>query len=167
MSTRARGLRGPAGRGPVCPAQAYGDSCVRPLQWCALLHEIGLAVSQTGYHKHAAYLIENADMPGFTAREQKLMARLMLAQKGNLRKVADALPDADFAKAVLALRMAIVLMHARTGRPLSSELKLRMKNRIDLEIRRTALLGHPTLAFWIEKEQECWDEVDIDFSVAP
>ncbi|UUZ55002.1 hypothetical protein LP419_03560 [Massilia sp. H-1] len=87
---------------------------MRPLQWCALLHEIGLAVSQTGYHKHAAYLIENADMPGFTAREQKLMARLMLAQKGNLRKVADALPDADFAKAVLALRMAIVLMHART-----------------------------------------------------
>jgi exopolyphosphatase / guanosine-5'-triphosphate,3'-diphosphate pyrophosphatase len=141
-----------------------GDSHLRLLQWCALLHEIGLAVSQTGYHKHAAYLIENADMPGFTAREQKQMARLMLAQKGNLRKVAEALPDPDFAKAVLALRIAILLLHARSDAA-DSELKLRMKNRIELDIGRSALARHPTLAFWIEKEQECWDEVDIDFSV--
>jgi exopolyphosphatase/guanosine-5'-triphosphate,3'-diphosphate pyrophosphatase len=72
-------------------------------------------VSQTGYHKHAAYMIENADLPGFTAREQKMMARLILAQKGNLRKVAAELPDPDFAKAVLALRLALLLMHARIG----------------------------------------------------
>jgi len=136
----------------------------RLLHWCALLHEIGLVVSQTGYHKHAAYLIENADLPGFTAREQKLMARLMLAQKGNLRKVAETLPDPDLAKAVLALRMAILLMHARMDAG-ASALKLRMKNRIELEIGRTALASHPTLAFWIEKEQECWDEVGIDFSL--
>lgn len=141
-----------------------GDSLARLLHWCALLHEIGLVVSQTGYHKHAAYLIENADLPGFTAREQKLMARLMLAQKGNLRKVAEALPEPDFAKAVLALRMAILLMHARMEAG-AGELRLRMKNRIELDIRRAVLAAHPTLAFWIEKEQECWDEVDIDFSV--
>ncbi len=136
----------------------------RLLHWCALLHEIGMVVSQTGYHKHAAYMVENADLPGFTARDQKLMARLLLAQKGNLRKVADALPDPDFAKAVLALRMAILLMHARVEVG-PGELKLRMKSRIELEIGRAALAGHPTLAFWIEKEQECWDEVEIDFSV--
>jgi exopolyphosphatase/guanosine-5'-triphosphate,3'-diphosphate pyrophosphatase len=141
-----------------------GPGYGRLLQWCALLHEIGLAVSQTGYHKHAAYLIEHADLPGFTAREQKTMARLMLAQKGNLRKVAEALPDPDFAKAVLALRMAMLLMHARPEIG-AGVLKLRMKNRIEVEIARAVLAGHPTLAFWLEKEQECWDEVDIDFSV--
>lgn len=140
------------------------DQYVRVLQWSALLHEMGMVLSQTGYHKHAAYMIENADLPGFTAREQKLMARLMLAQKGNLRKVAEALPEPDFAKAVLALRMAILLMHARMDTP-GLDLKLRMKSRIELEIRRDALAGHPTLAFWIEKEQEWWDEVGVDFSV--
>ena len=87
-----------------------GESCLRPLQWSAMLHEIGLALSQTGYHKHTAYMVENADLPGFTTREQKLMGKLVLAQKGNLRKVADALTDSDFAKAVLALRMAVLLM---------------------------------------------------------
>lgn len=140
------------------------DQYLRVLQWSAMLHEMGMVLSQTGYHKHAAYMIENADLPGFTAREQKLMAKLMLAQKGNLRKVAEALPEPDFAKAVLALRMAILLMHARMDAP-GADLKLRMKNRIELEIRREALAGHPTLAFWIEKEQEWWDEVGVDFSV--
>jgi exopolyphosphatase / guanosine-5'-triphosphate,3'-diphosphate pyrophosphatase len=56
------------------------------------------------------------------------------------------------------------LMHARMDTP-GLDLKLRMKSRIELEIRRDALAGHPTLAFWIEKEQEWWDEVGVDFSV--
>jgi exopolyphosphatase/guanosine-5'-triphosphate,3'-diphosphate pyrophosphatase len=140
------------------------DAYIRPLQWSALLHETGMAVSQTGYHKHGAYLVENADLPGFTTREQKLMGRLILAQKGNLRKVAESLAEPDFAKAVLALRMAVLLMHARMEAG-TGDLKLRMKQRIELEIGRDWMAGHPTLAFWIEKEQEWWDDVGIDFSV--
>jgi exopolyphosphatase/guanosine-5'-triphosphate,3'-diphosphate pyrophosphatase len=141
-----------------------GDAYVKLLPWSALLHEVGMVVSQTGYHKHAAYMIENADLPGFTAREQKMMARLIVAQKGNLRKVAEGLPDPDFAKAVLALRVALLLLHARVG-PGLGELKLRMKSRIELEIRRDWLARHPTVKYWIEKEQESWDEVGVDFSV--
>jgi exopolyphosphatase/guanosine-5'-triphosphate,3'-diphosphate pyrophosphatase len=38
------------------------------LKWAARLHEIGLDVSHSGYHRHGAYLLENADMQGF-ARE--------------------------------------------------------------------------------------------------
>ncbi len=140
------------------------DALVRPLQWSALLHEIGMAVSQTGYHKHGAYLVENADMPGFTTREQKLMGRLIAAHKGNLRKVADAIDESDLAKAVLALRMAVLLMHARMEAG-PGELKLRMKKGVELELRQEWVASHPTLAFWIEKEQQWWDEVNIDFSV--
>lgn len=47
----------------------------------------GIFVSPTNYHKHGAYLIENADMAGFTAREQKQMSKLVLGQKGNLMKI--------------------------------------------------------------------------------
>ena len=140
------------------------DGCAKLLRWSALLHEMGMVVSQTGYHKHAAYMIENADMPGFTTREQRIMSKMILAQKGNLRKVAEALADSDFAKSVLALRVAILLMHARIDAD-AGELKLRMKNRIDLEIRREWVGSHPTVSYWIEKEQEWWDEVGVDFSV--
>ena len=140
------------------------DTYTKLLYWSALLHESGLVVSQTGYHKHAAYLVENADLPGFTTREQKLMGRLVLAQKGNLRKIADMLTDPDFVRAVLALRLAILFMHARIE-PEPSGLRLRMKSRIELEIRRAWITEHPTLSYWIEKEQEWWDEVGIDFGV--
>ncbi|MBA5686884.1 Ppx/GppA phosphatase family protein [Rugamonas apoptosis] len=140
------------------------DTYNRPLFWSALLHEVGMVVSQTGYHKHAAYMIENADLPGFTTREQKTMSRLIMAQKGNLRKVGEALAEPDFAKAVVALRLAILFMHARIDVDFR-QLKLRMKNRIELEIRRDWVADHPTVSYWMEKEQELWDEVGVDFSI--
>jgi exopolyphosphatase/guanosine-5'-triphosphate,3'-diphosphate pyrophosphatase len=140
------------------------DTYVKLLNWSAQLHEVGMAVSQTGYHKHAAYMVENADLPGFTAREQKAMARLIVAQKGNLRKIGESLAEPDFAKAVLALRLAILLMHARIEADFS-ELKLRMKGKIELDIKRDWVAHHPTVWYWIEKEQEWWDEVGVDFSV--
>jgi exopolyphosphatase/guanosine-5'-triphosphate,3'-diphosphate pyrophosphatase len=140
------------------------DALNKCLRWSAMLHEVGMAVSQTGYHKHAAYIVENADLPGFTTREQKTMSKLIMAQKGNLRKIGDALAEPDFAKAVLALRLAILFMHARIDADFS-ELRLRMKNRIELEIKRDWVAHHPTVSFWMEKEQELWDEVGVDFSI--
>ena len=140
------------------------DLCVRPLRWSALLHELGMALSHTGYHKHSAYMIEHADLPGFTTREQKLMATLALAHKGNLKKVAEALREPDMAKAVLALRMAVLLMHARMDGA-GGELKLRMKQRIELEVQRDWLDSHPTLAYWLGKEQEWWDQAGVEFTL--
>ncbi len=140
------------------------DDYNRHLYWGALMHEVGLVVSHTGYHKHAAYMIENADMPGFTTREQKSVSRLILAQKGNLRKVVESLGDVDFAKAVVALRLAILFMHSRIDLDFSL-IKLRLKSRIELEIRREWVSDHPTVSYWMEKEQEFWDEVGVDFTI--
>jgi len=141
-----------------------GDSYGRHLYWSGLLHEVGLAVSQSGYHKHAAYLIENADLPGFTTREQRVMSTLILAQKGNLRKINDALGDPDFAKAVLALRLAVLFMHARIDVD-ADAMRVRMKSRIELEVRRDLVAHHPTLSYSMQKERECWEEVKVDFSI--
>jgi exopolyphosphatase/guanosine-5'-triphosphate,3'-diphosphate pyrophosphatase len=140
------------------------DALTKQLYWSALLHEVGLAVSQTDYHKHGAYLIEHADLPGFTTREQKSMSRLILAHKGNLRKVSDVLSNPDAAKAVLALRLAVIFMHARIDPDLGT-LRLKMKNRIELDLRADWIAGHPTISYWMEKEIDCWEDVDVDFVV--
>jgi Ppx/GppA phosphatase len=42
----------------------------RLLRWAAQLHEIGLSISHSAYHKHSAYIAANADMPGFSRGEQ-------------------------------------------------------------------------------------------------
>ncbi|MYM84460.1 Ppx/GppA family phosphatase [Duganella sp. FT50W] len=136
----------------------------RLLYWSALLHEMGMVVSHTGYHKHAAYIIENADLPGFTARDQRTMSRLIVAHKGNLRKVVDVLADADFAKAVVALRLSVLFMHSRIDIDFT-QIKLRFKSRIELEISRAWVAEHPTLSYWLEKEQEQWDDVGVDFAI--
>jgi exopolyphosphatase/guanosine-5'-triphosphate,3'-diphosphate pyrophosphatase len=140
------------------------DTYTRYLNWSGLLHEVGMAVSQSGYHKHAAYLIANADLPGFTTREQRIVSTLILGHKGNLRKVNEALVDVDLAKAILALRLAVMFMHTRIEvNP--DELRLRMKNKIDLELRSGWFLHHPTVSFWMENEKKFWGEVGIDFTI--
>ena len=46
------------------------------LKVAGLLHDVGYAVSQSAHHKHSLYLIRNADLDGFTARERDLIANI-------------------------------------------------------------------------------------------
>lgn len=142
------------------------EACARLLRWSALLHETGMAVSHSGYHKHGAYLVENADLVGFTTRDQRTMSLLLLGQKGNLRKLGDALTNPEFARAVLALRLAILFMHAGMENA-SAGVALKMKGRIELEIPRAWIDDHPTLEYWLEKEMQHWKEVGVEFSLKP
>jgi exopolyphosphatase/guanosine-5'-triphosphate,3'-diphosphate pyrophosphatase len=141
------------------------DATRRQLLWSCMLHEVGQAISHTGAHKHAAYIVEHADLPGFTNREQRLLSTIVLAQKGNLRKVREALGTPDLARAVLAIRLAAVFMHARVDADVDA-LKLRMKNRIEIDTPRGWLKQHPTVAAWFEKEVAAWAEVGVGFQVA-
>lgn len=136
----------------------------RLLGWSAQLHEIGLAVSHTGFHKHGAYLAEHADLPGFTTHEQQILSTLIMAHKGNLRKVNQTMNELDFAKAILALRLGVILMHARLD-PGAQRMRLRMKNRIELEISTQSMNEHPTLSYWLAKEQAAWEEIGVDFII--
>ncbi|WP_317929276.1 exopolyphosphatase [Halioxenophilus sp. WMMB6] len=47
------------------------------LGWAALLHEVGLALSHSGYHHHGKYILENCDLAGFNQYEQFLLATLV------------------------------------------------------------------------------------------
>lgn len=134
----------------------------RMLGWAGQLHEVGMMVSHTGFHKHGAYLVLNADLPGFTTHEQHLLSILLLAQKGNLRKVADALTDPDILKAILALRLGILFMHARLD-PAIEPVRLQLRSRIELTMGASMLTAHPTLAYWLAKEQSAWGDADRQF----
>ncbi|MEO0576468.1 MAG: Ppx/GppA phosphatase family protein [Pseudomonadota bacterium] len=52
------------------------------LRWAAQLHEIGLDIAHANFHLHGAYIVGNADLPGFPEAEQQLLAFLL----GNQRK---------------------------------------------------------------------------------
>jgi len=51
-------------------------SYARWLEAAAYLHDIGHFVSSTRHHRHSYYLVANSDMPGFTDREQLIVANI-------------------------------------------------------------------------------------------
>ena len=140
------------------------DTFLKLLYWSALLHEVGLFISPTNYHKHGAYLIENADMAGFTSREQRQMSRFVLGQKGNLQKLNGIMSNPDAIKAVLALRLAVMFQHARVNFK-ADKIKVKVKNRIDVSIPKEWLDLYPTLLYWLERECDWWEDVDLTLTV--
>jgi exopolyphosphatase/guanosine-5'-triphosphate,3'-diphosphate pyrophosphatase len=85
----------------------------RELHWAAQLHEIGNAISHSDAHKHGAYIIDNADATGFTMDELHRLSQLVLGHKGKLKKLEVDAQDASFTAQLMALRLAVILCHAR------------------------------------------------------
>ncbi|MEM8844270.1 MAG: Ppx/GppA phosphatase family protein [Pseudomonadota bacterium] len=55
------------------------------LRWAARLHEIGLDIAHSSYHRHGAYLLQHADMPGFAWNEQRVLACLVGCHRRKIR----------------------------------------------------------------------------------
>jgi exopolyphosphatase/guanosine-5'-triphosphate,3'-diphosphate pyrophosphatase len=92
------------------------------LMWAARLHEIGLEISHTGFHKHGAYIVGHADMPGFAKNEQQLLAFIVHAQRRKLPLEALTLvPLAQRERALrlgILFRLACCLNRSRSSEPL-------------------------------------------------
>ena len=86
---------------------------MRKLGWAAQLHEIGVQISHSDYHKHGAYILDNADAPGFASNELHHLSQLVLGHRGKLKKLETVLDDETFVAQLLALRLAVILCHAR------------------------------------------------------
>lgn len=87
------------------------------LRWGARLHEIGLTISHSQYHKHGAYLLRYSDLPGFTQQFQMELATLV---RGHRRKFSASIfedfssEDANRLKRLcILLRLGVLLQHAR------------------------------------------------------
>ncbi|MGH1485466.1 MAG: Ppx/GppA family phosphatase [Cellvibrionaceae bacterium] len=87
------------------------------LHWAALLHEIGLSVSHSGYHHHGAYLLKHTDMAGFSRFEQELLALFVGAHRRKIRSERLMILTAEtqqFLSVFFAcLRLAVLLNHRR------------------------------------------------------
>ncbi len=89
-------------------------STVQWLRWAALTHEIGLVIAHSQYHKHGGYLMEYADLPGFSRRDQRILALLVRHHRRKLRKsMFENLPpdQAHYSIRLIALLRLSVLLH--------------------------------------------------------
>ncbi len=90
-----------------------GDFHGNLLSWAARLHELGTAIAHNQYHKHGAYVLQNADLPGFSRQEQFLLGTLVRLHR---RKFAsELLSRLEPKTCAFMARLAVVLHRNRTG----------------------------------------------------
>lgn len=128
------------------------------LNWACRLHEIGLAVSHNSFHKHGAYIVANADLPGFSRQQQAVLAALIRVHR---RKFIDGefgkLPPhiAECAKRLTVLLRLSVLMHRGRGGSHKPPLKMTADAMdLRLEFPEDWLHEHPLTEAEIKREAE-------------
>jgi len=127
------------------------------LRWAARLHEIGLTISYSGYHKHGAYLVENADLAGFSRQDRHQLALLIRCQRHTLRpELLAGLPGERMLamRSLLPpLRIALCLHRDRSPRkPVLPELRY-AGSRVRLVFPDGWLAEHPLTRTDFEEER--------------
>jgi len=135
------------------------------LDWAARLAEVGLSIAHAQYHKHSAYVLSNADMPGFSRVEQQRLARIVLAHRGKLEKVrTDGIENGDW-NLVFALRLASTLLRRRTRVRLPALRAIAGDARYSLELPKSWLARNALTAAALESETRQWEAVGRQFAV--
>ena len=126
------------------------------LHWASSLHEIGLAISHSGYHKHGAYLLDYADLPGFSFEEQDWMSVLVRCHRKKIsQKFFASVPDEDYLTALrlsIILRLAALLHRSRKDeKAVIDELNVGDMD-MDISFAENELSNHPLLLASLEQQ---------------
>ena len=128
------------------------------LAWGACLHEIGLLIAHGSFHKHGAYILANADLPGFSREQQAVLAALVRVHRRKFVSAEfDALPELsrEYAQRLAVLLRLSVMMHR--GRSGSHKPPMRIRAggmALRLDFPEDWLEGHPLTQAEIAREAE-------------
>jgi exopolyphosphatase/guanosine-5'-triphosphate,3'-diphosphate pyrophosphatase len=140
------------------------------LGWAAHLHEIGLVISHSSYHKHGEYIIKNCDLQGFSQTDQKLLATLVRMHRGKLALLTfDELPSLwvePMRRLAMIFRLAVLLHRSRTP-DLRPPVRLSANRRtLDLAFtQKTWLTRHPLTQADLERETEYLEAIGVRLKV--
>jgi exopolyphosphatase/guanosine-5'-triphosphate,3'-diphosphate pyrophosphatase len=137
----------------------------KQLMWASRLHEMGVAISHTGYHKHGAYLATHAHMAGFSRGEQRLVAVLIAGHRRKLKpELFESLtPEVanDIVRLCVLFRLAVRLNRGRDAERPPFVLKAK-KKRLKLVFPSGFLDEHPLTRAALEEEARYLDAVGYD-----
>jgi len=144
---------------------AEHEELTRILGWAADLHEIGLSIAHNTYHKHSAYILQHADMPGFSRQDQTLLALLALGHQGKLAKLQELVNHEEQWIAILCLRLAAILYRRREdidSPPISVSVK---GSSIIVKTDAGWMGAHPLTDFTLRAEESEWRKVGFTFEL--
>lgn len=136
------------------------------LDWAARTGEIGLSIAHAEYHKHSAYVLQNADMPGFSRMEQQRLARIVLAHRGKLSKVRDSGLEGSDWTLVFALRIAALILRNRADVKLPLLRVAASEAGFSMELPQSWLDDNALSAAALEAEADHWRALGMTFGVS-
>lgn len=148
-----------------CRPAEVDHELVLALKWAASLHEIGLSIAHNGYARHTAYVLENAEMPGFSNDDQELLAQLAFAHHGKLSRLPGKPKNDVKWRAILCLRLAALLFRRRQSMarlPLSLAVK---NSQISVSMPNGWRRTNPLLEYALETEASEWRKAGFSFEI--
>lgn len=136
------------------------------LSWAARLHEVGITIAHAGYHKHSAYILGNADMPGFSKIDQAQLARLARTHRGGLVKATkEQTIDEEGWELIAILRLASLLCRNRRDPDQLALRYLRDGSALRLIVESQWLADSPLTETLLEEEIQQWKAVGVSLEV--
>ena len=141
------------------------EDALQLLGWAASLHEIGISIAHSGYHKHTAYILANADMPGFSRKEQSQLSLLALAHRGGLEKMRGLLNTPEVLAQVMALRLAALMYRNRSDAELPAMHGRFSGAKFHLALTPGWLAQNPLTDTVLQEEAKQWKELGVSVQV--
>jgi len=145
-------------------SQLHGDipylnnASKRYLRWASSLHEIGLSISHSSYHKHGSYIIQHSDLDGFTRFDKRVLSFLVLNHRRKIRTAEDTGRFKPPWALLLVFRLACLFLRTRNATNLP-EIDLTHKPKtIIMKIDDEWLDLNPLTTEQLEQEKAVWNQ---------
>ena len=138
------------------------------LGWAARLHEIGLALSYSGYHKHSAYLIMNSYIAGFSRQELGALSLVVASHRRKIRKslfdeILTYKPE-TMCRMIGLFRLAVLLNRGRSRRHVP-KVRFEADGQVwSLKFKRNWLRDHPLTSADLEAEKAYLESIEIELA---
>lgn len=133
------------------------------LVWAARLHEIGISVAHSSYHKHSAYILANADMPGFSKMDQGRLSRLVLAHRGKLERLQAMTREPADWLLIFCMRLAALLHRTRDDSSPPTFSAETLERGYQITVDDAWLSSSPMTTAALEEEVRQWAGVGMEF----
>ena len=121
------------------------------LRWAALLHEIGMDISHSKYHRHGEYLLQHLDLTGFSQSEQRRLSILVRAHRRRF-PLELFVENTVLSKLASLLRLAAVLRRNRSDEA-TPPFRLSVNDSgLDLKLPRAWLRDHRLTLMDLQQE---------------
>lgn len=133
-----------------------GVARTKALKWASHLHEMGLTISHSNYHKHGHYLLQHSDLGGFGRYEQFIVASLVLLHRKKIKPedISSISKSAQYPFLALLICMRLAVRLNRRREDISASFSLSVhKNSFTLSVDKKWLENNPLTYSGLKNEQ--------------